>query len=310
MKYSNELKVGTTLVLAIIIFILGLRYFEDLPLFRGTHLLETELSNASGLIPGNTVRVNGVTVGSVDQVYINPETNGVRVHFHVDKSLPITEGSRAFVSGLDALGVVRMDVELGPAGGQKIADGGFVASKESADIFGDLAGRAPALLEQVDGAMRNLTSLLGESETLLANPESDFRQTLLSARRSANTLDNILRTQRDKIESVLSNVDGITEGFNEFLEGNADSLGMAISAMNATMTQLETTLDNLAGTTAGIDTLLRKINEGQGTLGLLINDPSMYHRTDSLLTTIEALLADFQENPGRYLKEMRLVDLF
>jgi phospholipid/cholesterol/gamma-HCH transport system substrate-binding protein len=56
--------------------------------------------------------------------------------------------------------------------------------------------------------------------------------------------------------------------------------------------------------------LLEKLNTGQGTLGLMINDPGLYHRTDSVLISLEALLADFKANPGKYLKEMRIVDLF
>jgi phospholipid/cholesterol/gamma-HCH transport system substrate-binding protein len=43
---------------------------------------------------------------------------------------------------------------------------------------------------------------------------------------------------------------------------------------------------------------------------MLVNDDAMYQKTDSLLNSIQALINDFQENPGRYLKEMRLVDLF
>ena len=310
MKYSNELKVGSTIVVATIIFILGVRYFEDLPLFRGTHNLETELENASGLIAGNPVRVRGVSVGSVDEVFINPETGGVRVLFHVDSSLPVPEGTETTVSGVDALGVVRMDLELGPPGNPLIPDGGFVPSKQGGDLMGALAERAPELLDEVDAVMAQLGSVLGESEEMLASPQSDLRLTLMSARRSMDALDGLLRSQRDRLASVLANVDGTTGQLNTFLETNSDSLSAAVTALNGTLRRLDASLAQLDGTTRGLDELLGKINRGEGTLGLLVNDDSMYHRTDSLLTAVHTLLLDFQENPGRYLKEMRLVDLF
>ncbi|NNE71829.1 MAG: MCE family protein [Rhodothermales bacterium] len=309
MKYSNEIKVGGTIILAVIIFIFGVRYFENLPLFSGTYQLETELSNAAGLIPGNVVRVNGVTVGSVNAVAINPETNGVRVGFHVHSTLPIPEGSKTAVSGLDALGVVRMDIELGPPGNPRIPEGGFVESKVTTDIVGELTDRAPQLLEQMDAVVANMNGALSDSRTMLGQ-DSDLRRTLLSARHAMTTMENLLRTQQDNIASTISNVNGASGKFNEFLEGNADSLSAAVSGLNATMAQLETSLANLDGTTAQLDALLAKLNNGEGTLGLLINDDSMYQRTDSLLTSIQALVEDFQVNPGKYLKEMRLVDLF
>ena len=93
MKYANELKVGVTIVVATITFVLGVRYFEDLPLFRGTYELVSEFDNAVGLIAGNVVRIKGVSVGSVDAVYIDPETGRVRIEFHVDDKIPVPEGS-------------------------------------------------------------------------------------------------------------------------------------------------------------------------------------------------------------------------
>ncbi len=309
MKYSNEIKVGATIIIATVIFILGVRYFEDLPLFRGTHQLETELSNAAGLIPGNVVRVNGVVVGSVDAVRINPQTNGVRVGFHVDSGLPIPEGSRTMVSGFDALGVVRLDIALGPADNPRIPEGGFVEGRVTTDLVAELTDRAPLLFDQVDEIVGNVNAVLGDSRVLLGS-DSDLQGALLSARRSMTTMDNLLRTQQANIASAIENVNGASGSFNTFMEGNADSLAAAVSGLNATMAQLESTLDGLDGTTAAIDELLGKLNRGEGTLGLLLNDETMYHRTDSLLTSLQALIDDFQVNPGKYLKEMRLVDLF
>ncbi len=310
MKYSNELKVGSTIIIAAVIFILGVRFFEDLPLFRGTFSLETELTDAAGLIPGNIVRVNGVTVGSVDQVYINPETNGVRVLFHVDADLPVTEDSRTIVTGFDALGVVRLDIRLGPPGGARVLEGGVLASMDSADLLGDLTARAPELMDQVEGAITSLNGVLGESAAMLSDPASDFRQTLFSARQSMAGIDELLRTQRSRIASVLENVEGATAKFDTLLGTNADSLTLAISAMRSSMSQLDRTLATTESVANGLSQLLAKMNGGEGTLGLLLNDSTMYYRTDSLLTSLLALLDDFQENPGRYLKEMRLVDLF
>ena len=114
MKYSNEMKVGVTLIVATVVFVLGVRFFQDLPLFKGTYSLVSEFDNAGGLISGNLVRINGVGVGSVDDVYINPETQRVRVEFHIGLGIPVTRGSTSQIAGFEALGVVRLDLVLGP----------------------------------------------------------------------------------------------------------------------------------------------------------------------------------------------------
>ena len=73
MKYSNELKVGMAIVAAVVVFVLGVRYFQDVPLFRGTYDLNSSFESAGGLIAGNPVRVSGVGVGKVREVKLNPE---------------------------------------------------------------------------------------------------------------------------------------------------------------------------------------------------------------------------------------------
>jgi phospholipid/cholesterol/gamma-HCH transport system substrate-binding protein len=49
------------------------------------------------------------------------------------------------------------------------------------------------------------------------------------------------------------------------------------------------------------DSVLRKIDRGQGTLGMLVNDPSMYRRADSVLTELRALVNDLRTNPKKYI---------
>ncbi len=310
MKHSNELKVGLSIITAAIIFILGVRFFEDLPLFETTYTLETEFDNAAGLIAGNVVRVNGVGVGSIDDVYINPENNRVRVRFHVDREVPVRQGSHTVVSGFDALGVVRMDVVLGSADSAKVPVGGFIPSREQADLLGSLSEKAPVLIDRMDGALAQLTSVLETTRSMLDDPDGDARQALASMRGSVGTLDAMLRAERDRISSILEEVDGITSGLNRAMGPDGDSLAATVANMNAVMARLDQTLLTLDATASGVNELLDKVNRGEGTIGLLVNDPGLYHRTDSLLGSLDALLVDFRANPGRYLKEMRLVDLF
>ena len=74
--------------------------------------------------------------------------------------------------------------------------------------------------------------------------------------------------------------------------------------------RLDRTLASLESTTAGIDAIVSKIEQGEGTLGLLVNDPSLYHQLDSTLTTLNRILLDFERDPKRYLKDLKLVDVF
>jgi len=309
-KFSNEIKVGLTIIVATVIFILGVRFFEDLPLFDSTYDLVAEFDHAGGLIGGNIVRVNGVSVGSVNAVYINETSGKVMVEFHVDPKIPVTEGTYATIGGFDALGVVRMELVLGPASAARIPEGGMVASRPTADLMADVTERAPAMLDKTESVLDELDAVLAEASTMLATPESDFRQTLAAAKGSMNEIEDLLASERNRIARILANADSVTADLDAALGQDGEAVASLMEQMEETLATLNEDLERFQATNEQLDELLRKLNEGEGTLGMLINDPAMYHRMDSTLTGLNALIADFQVNPGRYLKEMKLVDLF
>jgi len=309
-KFSNEIKVGLTIISATVIFILGVRYFEDLPLFDSTYDLVAEFDNAGGLIGGNIVRVNGVSVGSVNEVYISETSGKVMVQFHVDPNIPVTEGSYATIGGFDALGVVRMDLVLGPPSAPRIPEGGMVAAGTGSDLMADLSEQAPEMIEDVGAAVDQLNGVLEQTNTMLSAPDSDFRQTLSAARGSVEQIEQMLSSERNRIASILANTDSLTSDLNAALGDDGEAVASLMEQLEETLDTLNEDLERFQETNEQLNELLQKLNDGEGTLGMLINDPSMYHAMDSTLSGLNNLIADFQANPARYLKEMKLVDLF
>jgi phospholipid/cholesterol/gamma-HCH transport system substrate-binding protein len=102
----------------------------------------------------------------------------------------------------------------------------------------------------------------------------------------------------------------MTAGLDTLLATNGDSLSVTVERLNMALASLDSTLAGVDEATSGLSLLLAKLNSNEGTMGRLINDPALYNRTDSLLISLNELLVDFRANPGRYLKEMRIVDLF
>jgi hypothetical protein len=91
---------------------------------------------------------------------------------------------------------------------------------------------------------------------------------------------------------------------------NGDSLDVAVRRLNQSLDRLNRGLASLEQTSATLDTVATKLNEGDGTAGRLLNDPSLYLRLDSAAARTNTLLRDFQRDPGRYLNDMTLVKVF
>lgn len=310
MKYSNEVKVGLSIVVAALVFYFGLRYMQDIPLFRGSYVLETRFADASGLGPGNPVRVNGVNVGTVESVTLDPEARRARVRFRVDNSVEIPEGTTASVSGVSALGGVRLTLTLGSPDNPRIPPGGFVPSPPEEDVLAQLSDRVPVLAARTDSLLRSANRTLEEAQTLFDSPSSDVQATLASIRTSADALNQILRAEREQLSQVIANTEALTGELNTLVATNSDSLSATVQRVNRVLDQTERNLVVLQRTSTHLDRLLRKINDGEGTLGRLVNDPDLYLRLDSAATRFNVILDDFQQNPGRYLKDMTLVRVF
>lgn len=317
MRYSKEIKVGLSLILSVVVFVLGIRLFEDLPLFRGTQSYYSTFEDASGILPGNSVRISGVRVGSVDAVELDPETANVRVDFHVDEGVAIPEGSTAEISGIAALNSVYLQIHLGPASNPGIAEGGLVPSLGEATLLGQLTDQAPALIGRIDTLLASASGTFQATDRLLTSSEADVHQTLAAFRSTAVTLDQLLRAERDRLARTLANAErfssdltAVASDLRAFGDENSDSLRLAFANLNSALARLDRNMAALESSTATLDDVLGKIDRGEGTLGRLINDPALYAKLDSAVTGLNTLVTDFQQNPGRYLRDLRLVDIF
>jgi phospholipid/cholesterol/gamma-HCH transport system substrate-binding protein len=254
--------------------------------------------------------VNGVNVGTVESVTLDPEARRALVRFRVDNSVTIPEGTTASVSGVSALGGVRLTLSLGPPDNPRIPPGGFVPSPPEEDILAQLSDRVPVLAARTDSLLRSANQTLEEAQTLFESPNSDVQTTLASIRNTADALSSILQSEQEQLSQVIANTEALTTELRAFMSNNSDSLGLAVTNMNRVLNQAERNLVVLERTSTNLDQLLRKINTGEGTLGRLVNDPSLYVRLDSAATSLNSILDDFQQNPGRYLKDMTLVRVF
>ena len=310
MRYSNELKVGLAVVFAVVVFIIGVRYFEDVPIFRGTYPLFTVVDDAGGLTTGNNVRVNGVVVGKVTAVALDPERNNVRVEMSVDEAVVVPQGSVAQVSGLSVLGTVFMTIETGPPGNPPVEPGSLLPSASAGADLSAFTERAPELLNRVDSVLVGADATFDDLQMQLANPSSNLQETLTAIQESAAALGGVLRAQEQNVEASLRSIQALAGSLDTLTTENADSIEVAVRNLNAALTTLNRNMDELEATTATLNSILYKIDNGVGTAGLLVNDPELYNRLDAAATNLNLLIEDVRANPRRYLRELKLVDIF
>ncbi len=310
MQYSNEAKVGIAIVLAVIAAVLGVRFLQDLPLFGDTYLVSAEFEDASGLTAGNPVRMKGVNVGSVQSIRLDQETQTVRVRFRIEEGIKIPKGSHAKVAGFSGIGGVRISILPGPRDNPPLPPGATLAPPPEGSVFDRLTDQAPALANKADSVLTSTNATMSALSAQLKNPNSDLRQALASAKNLAADLESVTEAEKETIRALLQNLRSVSSDLDAFMGENGDSLDVAVRRLNQSLDRLNRGLASFEQTSATLDTVATKLNEGDGTAGRLLNDPGLYNRLDSAAARTNTLLQDFQRDPGRYLNDMTLVKVF
>ncbi len=328
---KQELKVGFTVIAALAAVILGIRYFEDLPIFSGTDTFVSSFAQADGLAAGASVLVSGINVGKVQKVSLDPRTHAVRVEYDVQHGAHLTQGTMAALDGIAALGGVHLALVPGPANTPVLADGATIPVATKPDLLGALTDRAPVLAGRLDTLLLNAGLTANDLRLQTSDPNSDLRLTLAQLRQTTALLNALVQQQQGNISAALisarqafvgldattananvaaSEFAGLARDLRTVTGENRDSLTQAVAGLNASLRRLDGSLGNVDKTTARFDSILARVNSGKGNLGMLLNDSTLYIKLDTTLTKTNGLIDDFRRNPGRFLRQLRLVDIF
>jgi phospholipid/cholesterol/gamma-HCH transport system substrate-binding protein len=113
-KFSNEAKVGITVLLAFLVAIVGFRFMRDVPIFRQTLEISATFERGDGISQGSIVNISGVKVGSVRNVRLTPE-HRVRVTMRINSDIDIPENSVAVLTSLGIVEGKSIVIRLGDA---------------------------------------------------------------------------------------------------------------------------------------------------------------------------------------------------
>ncbi len=317
MRFGNELKVGVAIVLTALVAFIGIRFLAGLAVFGSGYELVAVFDDTEGLTSGNPVEVSGVQIGTVRSVALLPGARAAEVVLSITSDTDLPRGSIARVGGISALGNVGVTIEPGPLGAPPLTDGDTLLIRESSDLIGLVQNNAERLFGSVDTLVTGAAGTFSTVDDLLANPNSDLRATLAQLRGAATAANQLLASQRTQLAATIASlrrtsesVGALTAGVNTFAEENTDSLAVTISRLNRVLANVDESLEDFASTSAQLDLVLAKLNDGEGTLGLMLNDPALYYNLDAAVTNLNQLVLDFQADPKRYLKDLKLVDVF
>lgn len=309
MRMSNEIKVGITVLLAVLVAIAGFRFMRDVPILRQSMQISATFDRVDGISSGSVVHISGVKVGSVSNVELTPENN-VRLTMRIDTGTNIPRGSVAYLTSLGIVEGKSIVIQLGDS--QEIVEYGEEIEGVYVETMMEVLGnKGEELGEDVSEGIHELNRFLRQlNETLTDETRDNVGQTISNAQRATGQIATTLEEKQREIERAIDAGSSMLGQLDTLVTDNRPKVDSLMASLEQNINELETVRIELEKATSNLNEILEKINHGDGTLGRLVNDPSIYENLDSLTIEINNLVKGINENPGRYLRHMSIIEIF
>ena len=289
MRRRDEVLVGLFTTVAIIILALSSIWLVRGGLNRG-YLLHSRFNWGSGVKQGAPVWLVGVTVGTVDKVDLDPRGTLV-VTYRIQKDYSVPLGSVATIVpngffGDQAIALTPTTPnEVSHAPGDTIPVGVPSAGLQA------LLSRADTLTGALSVMMLTLRTQFVDSGGI-----AEMRKTAVTLNRTMSTFSQVAETQSKELQATLV---ALRKGMSAIDSARVDSTVRALQASAAGFQQLTTELQTAS---TRFNTLMAKVDTGNGSLSKLLNDPMLYDDIRRIAGRVDSLMIDFKANPRKYLK--------
>jgi phospholipid/cholesterol/gamma-HCH transport system substrate-binding protein len=293
MKISKEIKVSVVAIFAIAILIWGFNYLKGTNLFVKSSSVYAVYPKVPGLSVSAPIIINGVQSGIVDAIYFHPDkSSSVIVRLNItEDNLLIPKDSRADLISVDFLGSKAIGIKLGESE-NGIQPGDTLEAYFEKSMLDDVSEQILPIKEKAENLMTSLdTAVIGLNKTL-DNLNEVFNE---RNKRNLTLAISNLKTTVESFDLLAKNMNSTINTSVKPTMRTYKNLGDSLAAldMKTTLTKAQTTLDNLSA-------VLDKVNKGEGTMGQLMSNDSLYKNLEAVSLDMDRLMIDMRENPKRY----------
>lgn len=316
MKIRREAKLALTALAAVFILIWGINFLKGSSLFESKSTFYGVYDSVEGLKVSSGVIYRGYQVGQVISIQFTGERfDRVLVKFSVDKGLELPSNTLAMIQSADLMG--SKVVALVPGDSHVFAvSGDTLRAQVERGLMEQVSQQMLPLKQKAERLLGSLDSVLlivqglfnEETKKNLSNSFGSIDRTLRNLEGASGNLDTLIQGESARISSILQDVNSITGNLRNNNEEISNILGN-VSAISDSLRQasLHQTLMSLDYILATTDSIMNKINRGEGTISALLNDNDLYYNLNQVSENLNRLLVEFRYNPKRFIN-LSLID--
>ncbi|NOT50658.1 MAG: MCE family protein [Chitinophagaceae bacterium] len=301
MKISNETKVGILTVIALTALILGFNFLKGKDVFTKRKKIYAVFNDLGSLAKSNEVKINGYVIGSVYSLDVkDKDMSGIVATINLTQEVNIPKDSKALISS-PLIGSSYIVIEKGKST-DFLKPGDTLTTRVDNSILDDVKAQLTPTLTKVRNSLDTLNMVLGNVNKVIGiENRNNLQQTLANLNKASSALNGLLDNQTGPLAKTLNNAQEITEDLKKNTENiNATIANAKTASEKLAALEIQPTIDSLNAMISTFKDVASRIKNGDGTLGALINDKTIYNRLNNAILAAEILMDDLRTHPKRY----------
>jgi phospholipid/cholesterol/gamma-HCH transport system substrate-binding protein len=284
LHYKQEITVGALVLVGALLFIGGSMWLSG-KRFSRAPTVSVSLPDAGTLKRGSPVKVSGVQLGTVEGI----EYQGfgkVLVHLNLDKEVnPRKDASAQLATvGLVADAIIRFNPGTSP---EPLPPGSVITGtveRGLTDVGNDIGAQAKELMA-------------GLNQVEYKKLSEDLSRTVTAFQRLATVYSDTSRGPTSELATTMKSLQGLSARLDSVLA--AAQLDRTLRTADSLMANLSTLTGDAQSTAKRLDSLLAKVNRGDGSLGRFVSDTAFYDNAQRLLKSLQEFVDDLKKHPGK-----------
>jgi len=298
MKISKEAKIGIIITITLAILIWGINFLKGKNILVKNNTYYAVFDEISGLKETSPVYIGGYKIGLVESIAFHKTKLGkLVVGFTIENNFTIPLNSKIIIYSSDIMSTKALKFELSDTN---------VFYKDNDTIPSEVEDGLQTMIEKQIIPIKEKTETLIESmdsviSILDADTRTKIKNTIYHLNNVSNEIDILISTEREKLTIIFSNIESISSNLEKnnakitAILSNLSSVSDSIAKSNIT-----SVINNANISLLEFNAITHKINSGEGTIGLLLHNDSLYNHINNSANDLDKLLIDLKENPKKY----------
>ena len=293
------------------IFFWGLNYLKNSNVFTKHRTFYAIYDQVNGLTSSAPIFIKGFKVGTVKDVYFMSDgSNRIIVKMQLSNDIPVPIASIAKIYSSDLMGSKAVEIILGKSP-NFAKDEDTLSNQLQASLAEEVSiqmlpikRKAESLLTSIDSVLIMVQYVFNENTRM--NLSKSFENIKIAIDNLKNTtfnIDTLVSTQRNRLSHIIGDVESIASNIEKNNEKITTILSnFSIISDSLAKSNIKQTIENANKVISNVSNVFDKINNGKGTLGLLVNNDTLYNQINNAAANLDKLLIDIKSNPSRYIK--------